>query len=211
MTTLFKPSLSRKQLQKEFDKLQKLNYNAYRWWRMYESKNKPLCKYKSLRERIANGDFEFSHYYLQALWVEHDINDLEIQYKDDPAVFVEKSSVLRARRKRLYEDYERDESEKMNELKKSLLANFQISKEQLEKVMEEFGGTTLELYFHLDDNYKIIPSEFDNVAIELSDRSLDGPKAAGIARGDETNKDWYSFAGITLSFRINGNSKGCDY
>ena len=22
--------------------------------------------------------------------------------------------------------------------------------------MEEFGGTTLELYFHLDDNYKII-------------------------------------------------------
>lgn len=156
MTTLFKPSLSRKQLQKEFDKLQKLNYNAYRWWRMYESKNKPLCKYKSLRERIANGDFEFSHYYLQALWVEHDINDLEIQYKDDPAVFVEKSSVLRARRKRLYEDYERDESEKLNELKKSLLANFQISKEQLEKVMEEFGGTTLDLYFYLDDNYKII-------------------------------------------------------
>ena len=67
---------------------------------------------------------------------------------------------------------------------------------------------------YLDDismTYAGIPSEFDNVAIELSDKSLDGPKAAGIARGDETNKDWYSFAGITLSFRINGNSKGCDY
>ena len=123
---------------------------------MYESKNKPLDDRKPLRERIMNGDFEFSHYYLQALWVEHDINDLEIKYKDDPGLFVEKGAVMRARRKRLYEDYERDEKEKMSKLKKSLWDNFQISKTQLEKVMEEFGGTTLELYFYLDDKYKII-------------------------------------------------------
>ena len=56
-----------------------------------------------------------------------------------------------------------------------------------------------------------IPSEFDNITIELSDRSLDGPQQAGVARGDETNKDWYSFAGVTLSFRLKGNTKGCDY
>lgn len=59
--------------------------------------------------------------------------------------------------------------------------------------------------------YAGLPSEFDNVTIELSDRSLDGPQQAGVARGDETNKDWYSFAGVTLSFRIKGNTKGCDY
>ena len=63
---------------------------------------------------------------------------------------------MRARRKRLYEDYERDEKEKLRELRKCLWGNFQISKEKLEEVMEEFGGTTLELYFHLDDKYKII-------------------------------------------------------
>ena len=56
-----------------------------------------------------------------------------------------------------------------------------------------------------------IPSEFDNITIELSDRSLDGPQLPGVARGDETNKDWYSFAGVTLSFRLKGNTKGCDY
>ena len=51
---------------------------------------------------------------------------------------------------------------------------------------------------YIDDvstTYAGIPSEFDNITIELSDRSLDkmitGPKD-GIARGDETNKDWYS-------------------
>ena len=67
---------------------------------------------------------------------------------------------------------------------------------------------------YIDDvstTYAGIPSEFDNITIELSDRSLDGPQQAGIARGDETNKDWYSFAGVTLSFRLKGNTKGCDY
>jgi len=67
---------------------------------------------------------------------------------------------------------------------------------------------------YLDDvsmTYPGIPSEFNNIATELSDRSLDGPQSAGIARGDETNNDWYSFSGITLSFRIKGNTKGCDY
>jgi hypothetical protein len=156
MRQIFHPTLSRKQLQKSFDKLQKLNYNQFRWWRMYESKNKPLDDRKPLRERIMNGDFEFSHYYLQALWVEHDINDLRIECDDDDGLFNQKAAVLRARRKRLYEDYERDEKEKLNKLKRGLWTNFQISKEKLEEVMEEFGGTTLELYFYLDDNYKII-------------------------------------------------------
>ena len=67
---------------------------------------------------------------------------------------------------------------------------------------------------YLDDvsmTYAGIPSEFDNITTELSDRSLDGPQSAGIARGDATNNDWYSFSGITLSFRIKGNTKGCDY
>ena len=156
MRQIFHPSLSRKQLQTHFDKLQKLNYNVFRWWRMYESKNKPLDNRKPLRERIMNGDFEFSHYYLQALWVEHDLNDLQIECKGDDGVFVERGAVMRARRKRLYEDYERDEKEKLRELRKCLHQSFKISKEELINVMEEFGGTTLELYFHLDDKYKII-------------------------------------------------------
>ncbi len=67
---------------------------------------------------------------------------------------------------------------------------------------------------YIDDvstTYVGIPSEFTNIAIELADQSIDGPQLAGIARGDETNKDWYSFSGITLSFRLQGKTTGCNY
>jgi len=67
---------------------------------------------------------------------------------------------------------------------------------------------------YIDDvstTYAGIPSEFTNIAIELADRSIDGPQASGIARGDETTKDWYSFSGITLSFKLQGKTKGCDF
>ena len=68
---------------------------------------------------------------------------------------------------------------------------------------------------YLDDvsmTYVGIPSEFDNTTIELSDRNLSGtPIQPGVSRGDETNNDWYSFSGITLSFKIKGNTKGCDF
>jgi len=30
-------------------------------------------------------------------------------------------------------------------------------------------------------------------------------------RGNPDKKDWYSFVGITLSFKLNNNTKGCDY
>ena len=63
----------------------------------------------------------------------------------------------------------------------------------------------------LSTTYAGIPSEFTNIAIELADQSIDGPQIAGVARGDETNKDWYSFSGITLSFKLQGKTKGCNY
>jgi hypothetical protein len=46
-------------------------------------KNKPLDKRKPLRDRILNGDYDFSHYWYQAAWVEHDLNDLQIECKGD--------------------------------------------------------------------------------------------------------------------------------
>ena len=153
---VYNPGLSRKQLQHEFKSLRKLNYNAYRWWRMYDSPVKPLDTRSRLIDRIRNGDFEFSHYYFQALWCEHEMNDIHQQHHNDPGRYVELTSLLRSRRKRLYEDFERDEQEKIKALKTALWSNFKISKAELDDVIESFDGSTLELYFHLDENYKII-------------------------------------------------------
>ena len=69
---------------------------------------------------------------------------------------------------------------------------------------------------YLDDvstTYAGIPADFDPITIELSDRSLDGPHAAGDQRGNSPlgDNDWYSFSGITLSFTLQNNTKDCDY
>ena len=153
---IFQPSLTRKQLDKEFSKLRKLKYNVFRWWRLYDSPIKPLDARQPLRDRILNGDFEFSHYYFQAMWCEHEINDIHDQYSDDPGRAIELTTLTRQRRKRLLEDFEREEYDRLKELKSSLWANFKISKEELENVMESFDGSTIELYYYLDDKYKII-------------------------------------------------------
>ena len=51
------------------------------------------------------------------------------------------------------------------------------------------------------------PIEMDELAQWMSDPR--GSHSKGEQRGDSTRKDWYSFAGITLSFKLNNNTKGC--
>ena len=52
------------------------------------------------------------------------------------------------------------------------------------------------------------PIEMSQLAQALSDPR--GTHINGVQRGNPNNKkDWYSFAGITLSFKLNNNTKGC--
>lgn len=153
---VFNPVLSREKLLKEFSKLQKINYNQFRWWRSYQSKNKPLDKRIPLRDRILNGDFDFSHYWYQAAWVEHDLNDLEIECNGDVGLYVEKGRMMRARRKRLLEDFEKDEHDKLTFLYNEFPKYFRVSKEQVIEEMIEFSGSLIDFYYHMDDKYKII-------------------------------------------------------
>ena len=50
-----------------------------------------------------------------------------------------------------------------------------------------------------------------HLANEMSDRSLDGTKAIGEQRGNSKNNDWYTFTGITLSFKILSEKERCHY
>ena len=52
-------------------------------------------------------------------------------------------------------------------------------------------------------------SDISNATYEMSDPT--GTHIAGDQRGNPEKKDWYSFAGITLSFKLNNNTKECDY
>lgn len=46
---------------------------------------------------------------------------------------------------------------------------------------------------------------------EMSDKSLNGPQARGFQRGDSKNNDWYTFTGITLSFKLLSEKERCNY
>ena len=156
MTNLYNPVLSRSELDEKFKSLQKLNYNQFRWWRMYDTLNKPLDKRSPLRDRILNGDFDFSHYSYQVQWCEHELNDIWEDCGGDVLKYNEQSSVLGARRKRLAEDFEKDEKEKLTTLISEFTKNFRCSKEQVEEEMLECSGDLIDLYYIIADKYKII-------------------------------------------------------
>ncbi|MBT3611475.1 MAG: hypothetical protein HN522_00850 [Flavobacteriales bacterium] len=69
---------------------------------------------------------------------------------------------------------------------------------------------------YLDDVSKTYPltnggeiADISNATYEMSDPT--GTHIAGEQRGDPNKNDWYSFVGITLSFKLNNQTKGCDY
>ena len=132
---VYNPPLTRRQLQNRFSKLQKLNYNQFRWWRMYESKIKPLKGRASFRDRILNGDYDVSCYLDQAHWCEHEINDLYKRYDHDPVQLNEHSKIWKARRTRLIEDHDREEHEKLTAIRDGFFQNFQITKDEIQKEM----------------------------------------------------------------------------
>ena len=153
---MYKPTLSREQVNKELSKLQKLNYNQFRWWRLYQPKSKPLHNRQPLRNRILNGDFDYSCYRVQMYWCEHELNDLLKECGNDYQMYLEKSSVLRARRKRLNEDFEKDENERLHNLTMEFTNHFRCTKEQVEEEMLNCVGSLIDLYYIIEEKYKIV-------------------------------------------------------
>jgi hypothetical protein len=153
---VYRVPLNRKQLEKEFSKLRKLKYNQFRWWRMYDDPKEKLSPKASLRDRIINGDFDFSHYKYQVMWCEHEINDVWEECKPDIAKFNEKTSLLRTRRKRLLDDFEKDETEKLQTLITEFTQRFKCNKEQVLDEMENCIDSLLDLYYTIEKKYKII-------------------------------------------------------
>ena len=104
---------------------------------MYDNPNKPLCNRSLFRDRILNGDFDYSHYKYQADWCEHEMNDIAQDCGDDIGKFVEKTSLLRSRRKRLLEDFEKDENGKLEKEIKILMSISGVIKN---KFMKKFSN-----------------------------------------------------------------------
>jgi hypothetical protein len=137
-----------KVIQREIKKLQPLNYNQFMWWRRFTSKNKPLPKGATFLQRIQNGEFEFSHYFWQAQLCELEINEKYKEYRGDVQKLLENNGVDLARRKRLWEDFNKTEAELLANLKKGFLREFVMTSLEYETHITNFNGTTEEFYMY---------------------------------------------------------------
>lgn len=133
---------------REIKKLKPLKYNKFMWWRRFSTKNQPLPKGAKFFDKIKNGDFEFSHYFWQAQLCEIEINQKCIEYKGDIQMLLENNGVDLNRRKRLWEDFEKNESDMLQTLKKGFLREFTMSADEYEQHVIEFNGTTEEFYMY---------------------------------------------------------------
>ena len=133
---------------REIAKLQPLNYNRFRWWRKFDQPKKPLPNKSPLLDKIQNGDLEFSHYWWQAKFSELELNKAYVDCDFEMQKLLEKHAVDLARRKRLWEDFERDEKDKLISLRKQFSKEFRMTEEDYENEIIEFGGSLEELYHH---------------------------------------------------------------
>tara|TARA_R100001509_G_scaffold94819_1_gene54921 strand:+ start:3974 stop:4474 length:501 start_codon:yes stop_codon:yes gene_type:complete len=151
---MFDVSQSKNSIQKRLNSdYQKLNYNQFRWWRWYESKNKPLPYKSDFRDKILNGDYDTSPYLLQSQLCEHMLNELLEECDSDYQKYLEKGKLLIARRKRLLEDYEKDEFNKLEEIYSQFQKNFDITRKQIEEEALKCCGELIDLYYIIKDNY----------------------------------------------------------
>ena len=135
---------------KKISKLQPLNYNQFRWWRRFDSPNKALHKYSDLLDKIQNGDFDFSHYFWQAKYTEMEMDEIHNEVWPDSVKYKEKTAIHGARRQRLWDDFEKDEREKLIQIEKDFYLKFKMTRKQVREEMGEFGGT-LEGFYHYCD------------------------------------------------------------
>jgi hypothetical protein len=137
-----------KLVHREIKKLQPLNYNKFMWWRRFNTKTQSLPRGAKFLDRIKNGEYEFSHYYWQWKLTELEINDLCVKYNGDIQKLLENNAVDLARRKRLIDDFEKDENARLKALKDGFMREFVMTREEFEEHIIEFGGTTEEFYFY---------------------------------------------------------------
>jgi hypothetical protein len=142
---------SKETVNKEINKLQPLKYNQFYWWRKFKEKS-PLSTKDAVHARIDNGDFDFSSYYWQAQYALLEMEEKTGHIKD-PSIRHESQTLFRERYRRLMNDFEKDEPQRLETYIKVMTGLFEIEKDELENKMETFDGTLKELYILIKTNY----------------------------------------------------------
>ena len=153
----------------EISKLRPLKYNKFQWWRRFASPNKPLEDKAPLIDKIKNGDLEFSNYFWQALYTELELNAKREEVRDGME-WIETTQVDRARRKRLWEDFEKDESKKLEYIKKQFVKTFKMTLEDYEEQLSKATGTLEDLYYTCENLFGLKPGKIKTTKVKRQPR-----------------------------------------
>ena len=129
-----------------------LNFNKFYWWRRYPV-SKPLDKHYSFISKINHGDFDYSPYAFQISYEKQWLVDEVVKLRNtiqNWGVLKEKENELRSicnkRIRKLQDDFEKDERERMNSFKEHLKKEYGGNKEQISEFIENSAeGTLLEV------------------------------------------------------------------
>ena len=150
----YRPSHSMEWLEEYFSKNYfKKPYDRFMWWRSYTTKTKPLHTRAPLHEKILNGDYDLGSFKYEVEVVEHRLNVKYTEFFQDQGRYVEQAALDRARRKRLLEDFEKDENRKIQELKSQFSNLIGESEETVEQELMEFDGDLIDFFYYIIEKF----------------------------------------------------------
>jgi hypothetical protein len=129
-----------------------IKYNQWYWWRRFKSRD-TLHKYHPLETKIKNGDYEVSDYHWWKLW-EDELEKETIAKIEDPNKQHEARCLSGERKRRLTEDYIKDEAKILEAMYKDFWVTFRIKQEEVEDEMLQFEGTLSEFYYYIYNKKK---------------------------------------------------------
>tara|TARA_Y100000385_G_scaffold271709_1_gene311873 strand:+ start:344 stop:871 length:528 start_codon:yes stop_codon:yes gene_type:complete len=131
---------------KNLSRYQPLNYNQFRWWRSHTDMIKPLGKRALLKDRILNGDFNESSYFMQAQLALHQAKDKINLNRHNHSDQLEILAVDLARYKRLIDDYNKEDDERLEALYEAFTTHFKINRNELIEELCNWSGDLLSYY-----------------------------------------------------------------
>jgi len=154
---------------REIAKLRPTTYNKFQWWRKFAPINRPLDDKAPLIDRIKNGDLEFSNYFWQALYTEMELNAKREEARDGVEYFQD-TQLMRARRKRLWEDFEKDEAKKLITIQKQFVKTFKMTVEDYEDQLERIDGTLEDLYYRCESLFGVKQKKIKGIKVKRQPR-----------------------------------------
>ena len=128
-----------------------VKYNQFYWWRRFKMRE-TLHPLKPLYDKIKNGDYDVSDYFYQAKY-ELELLDEKLVGINDVKARHEATGLSMERYRRLMNDYEKDETKILQQLKKDFKTVFGVSEDELDRYMEECDGDLMCLYNTVKQDY----------------------------------------------------------